>query len=92
MSSSMNTKQSSKKLIFKFRDPRHKADALDVVLDAPVAGVREMMQEGKMPLPASMQGLSKGQLSALGYHKVCWSKKHNLKYVDLVQPKKQYDN
>jgi hypothetical protein len=49
-----------------------------------------MLADGKAPIPNSLQGLSKGQLSSLGITKVRLSKKHGSRYVDLTP--KRYDS
>jgi len=82
---------------FKFRLPASEKPTppltpltIDLTLASQRLDVLGMMAEGKAPIPNSLQGLSKGQLSSLGITKVRLSKKHGSRYVDLTP--KRYDS
>jgi hypothetical protein len=82
---------------FKFRLPASEKPPLGLpplVIDlsngSQKPDVLAMLAEGKAPIPESLQGLTKGQLSSLGINRIRLSKKHGSRYVDVTP--KRYDS
>ena len=82
---------------FKFRLPASEKPPLGLpplVIDlsngSQKPDVLAMLAEGKAPIPESLQGLTKGQMSSLGINRIRLSKKHGSRYVDVTP--KRYDS
>lgn len=82
---------------FKFRLPASEKPPLglpplvvDLSNGSQKPDVLGMLAEGKAPIPESLQGLTKGQLSSLGINRIRLSKKHGSRYVDVTP--KRYDS